>query len=136
MDEVSSMVVPYDGSGLPLPTLSITYFDIISGVISPIWYVCGQILVNTLISVILSSFSLTASSGVARNQHRGREGHGARGGNFFPRGAPLTRAPLGYSAERAPLGGADSAPPLPNSRTDGRRKTGKTAIESSQQDES
>ena len=23
----------------------------------------------------------------------------------------LTRAPLGYSAERAPLGGADSAPP-------------------------
>ena len=47
----------------------------------------------------------------------------------------LTRAPLGYSAERAPLGGADSAP-LPNSRTDGRRKTGKTANESSQQDES
>ena len=39
----------------------------------------------------------------------------------------LTRAPLG--------GGADSAP-LSNSRTDGRRKTGKTATESFQQDES
>ena len=47
----------------------------------------------------------------------------------------LTHAPLGYSAERAPLGGADSAP-LSNSRTDGRRKRGKTANESSQQDES
>ena len=48
----------------------------------------------------------------------------------------LTRAPLGYSAERAPLGGGQILPPLPNSRTDGRRKTGKTANESSQQDES
>ena len=47
----------------------------------------------------------------------------------------LTRAPLGYSAERAPLGG-QILPPLPNSRTDGRRKTGKTANESSQQDKS
>ena len=34
-----------------------------------------------------------------------------------------------------PAGGADSAP-LSNSRRDGRRKTGKTANESSQQDES
>ena len=48
----------------------------------------------------------------------------------------LTRAPLGYSAERAPLGGGQILPPLPNSRTDGRRKTGKTASESSQQEES
>ena len=39
----------------------------------------------------------------------------------------LTRASLGYSAERAPLGGggADSAAPLFNSRTDDRRKTEK-----------
>ena len=48
----------------------------------------------------------------------------------------LTRAPLGYSAERAPLGGGQILPPLPNSRTDDRRKTGKTANKSSQQDES
>ena len=45
----------------------------------------------------------------------------------------LTLAPLGYSTERAPLGGgADSDPLLSNSGTDGRRKTGKTANESSQ----
>ena len=46
---------------------------------------------------------------------------------------PLTRAPLGYSAIRALLGGGADSAPLSNFRTDGRRKTGKTAIESSQQ---
>ena len=46
----------------------------------------------------------------------------------------LTRAPLGYSAECAPLRGRFC--PLSNSRTDGRRKTRKTANESSQQKES
>ena len=50
--------------------------------------------------------------------------------------ALLTRAPLGYSAERAPLGGGADSAPLSNSRTDGRRKTEKTANESSQPDES
>ena len=40
-------------------------------------------------------------------------------------GQKLTRAPLGYSAERATLGGgADSAPPLPNSRTNRRSEAG------------
>ena len=45
---------------------------------------------------------------------------------LLPRRPFLARAPLGYSAERAPLGGggADSVP-LSNSRTDGRKKTGK-----------
>ena len=48
----------------------------------------------------------------------------------------LMCAQLGYSAERAPLGGGQILLPLSNSRTDGRRRTGKTANESSQQDES
>ena len=49
----------------------------------------------------------------------------------------LTRAPLGYSAERAPLGGgADSAPPLPNSRTNRRSEAGETAIESPEREDS
>ena len=49
-------------------------------------------------------------------------------------GAPvnLTRAPLGYSAERTPLGGVDSAP-LSIFRTEGRRETGKAANERAQQ---
>ena len=41
----------------------------------------------------------------------------------------LTRAPLGYLAERAPLGAAYSAP-LPNSRTNRRSEAGEAAIES------
>ena len=50
---------------------------------------------------------------------------------------PLTRAPLGYSAERAPLGGggADSAP-LPNSRTNRRSEAGEAAIESPEREDS
>ena len=36
----------------------------------------------------------------------------------------LTRAPLGYSAERAPLGGGRFCPPCLTPETDGRRKTG------------
>ena len=47
----------------------------------------------------------------------------------------LTRAPLGYSAERAPLGGADSAP-LPNSRTNRRSEAGEAAIESPEREDS
>ena len=47
----------------------------------------------------------------------------------------LTRAPLGYSAERAPLGGADSAPCLTPKRMVVERQE-KAANESSQQDES
>ena len=43
-----------------------------------------------------------------------------------------TRAPLGYSVDRAPLGGggAYSAPPLPNSRTNRRCEAGEAAMES------
>ena len=49
----------------------------------------------------------------------------------------LTRAPLGYSAERAPLGGgADSAPPLPNSRTNRLSEAGEAAIESPEREDS
>ena len=49
----------------------------------------------------------------------------------------LTRAPLGYSAERAPLGGgAYSAPPLPNSRTNRRSEAGEAAIERSERADS
>ena len=42
----------------------------------------------------------------------------------------LTRAPLGYSAERAPLGGGQILPPLPNSRPYRRSEAGEAAIES------
>ena len=44
----------------------------------------------------------------------------------------LTRAPLGYSAERAPLvGGGQILPPsLPKSQTDGGSEEGEAAIES------
>ena len=49
----------------------------------------------------------------------------------------LTRAPLGYSAERAPLGGgAYSAPPLPNSRTNRRSEAGEAAIENPEREDS
>ena len=46
-------------------------------------------------------------------------------------GRILTRAQLGYLAERAPLRGADSPPPLPNSRTHGSSEVGEAANESS-----
>ena len=49
---------------------------------------------------------------------------------------PLTRAPLGYSAEHAPLGGTDSAPPLPNSRTNRRSEADEAAIESPEREDS
>ena len=50
----------------------------------------------------------------------------------------LTRAPLGYSAERAPLGagGQILPPPLPNSRTNRRSEAGEGAIESSEREDS
>ena len=47
----------------------------------------------------------------------------------------LTRAPLGYSAERAPLGG-HILPPLPNSRTNRRSEAGEAAIESPEREDS
>ena len=47
----------------------------------------------------------------------------------------LTRAPLGYSAERAPLGRAYSAP-LPNSPTNRRSEAGEAAIESPEREDS
>ena len=49
--------------------------------------------------------------------------------------SPLTRAPLGYSAERAPLGG-QILPPLPNSRTNRRSEAGEAAIESPEREDS
>ena len=48
----------------------------------------------------------------------------------------LTRAPLGYSAERAPLGGWHILPPLPNSRTNRRSEAGEAAIESPEREDS
>ena len=48
----------------------------------------------------------------------------------------LTRAPLGYSAERAPLGGGQILPPLPNSRTNRRSEAGEAAIESPEREDS
>ena len=50
----------------------------------------------------------------------------------------LTRAPLGYSAERAPLGGGGRfcPPPLPNSRTNRRSEAGEAAIESPEREDS
>ena len=49
----------------------------------------------------------------------------------------LTRAPLGYSAERAPLGGGGQIlPPLPNSRTNRRSEAGEAAIESPEREDS
>ena len=50
----------------------------------------------------------------------------------------LTRAPLGYSAERAPLGGGGGAyfAPLPNSRTNRRSEAGEAAIESPEREDS
>ena len=49
----------------------------------------------------------------------------------------LTRAPLGYSAERAPLGGGGRfCPPLPNSRTNRRSEAGEAAIESPEREDS
>ena len=48
----------------------------------------------------------------------------------------LTRAPLGYSAERAPLGGGQILPPLPNSRTNRRSEAGESAIESPEREDS
>ena len=51
--------------------------------------------------------------------------------------SPLTRAPLGYSAERAPLGGRFCPPPpLPNSRTNRRSEAGEAAIESPEREDS
>ena len=51
--------------------------------------------------------------------------------------ANLTRAPLGYSAERAPLGGGGQIlPPLPNSRTNRRSEAGEAAIESPEREDS
>ena len=52
--------------------------------------------------------------------------------------ANLTRAPLGYSAERAPLGGGGGrfCPPLPNSRTNRRSEAGEAAIESPEREDS
>ena len=47
----------------------------------------------------------------------------------------LTRAPLGYSAERAPLGGGQILPPLPNSRTNRRSEAGEAAIESAERED-
>ena len=43
----------------------------------------------------------------------------------------LTRAPLGYPAERAPLGGGNILPPLVISRTNNRSAPPKAAIERS-----
>ena len=49
----------------------------------------------------------------------------------------LNPRPAGVFGRTRPAGGGQILPlPLSNSRTDGRRKTGKTANESSQQDES
>ena len=48
---------------------------------------------------------------------------------------PLTRAPLGYSAERAPLGGGAYSAPLPNSRTNRRSEAGEAAIESPERED-
>ena len=50
----------------------------------------------------------------------------------------LTRAPLGYSAERAPLGGGQilPPPPLPNSRTNRRGEAGEAAIENPEREDS
>ena len=51
--------------------------------------------------------------------------------------AILTRAPLGYSAERAPAGGGQILlPPLPNSRTNRRSEAGEAAIESPEREDS
>ena len=46
----------------------------------------------------------------------------------------LTRAPLGYSAERAPLGGIFA--PLPNSRTNRRSEAGEAAIDNLEREDS
>ena len=49
----------------------------------------------------------------------------------------LTRAPLGYSAERTPLrGGGQILPPLPNSRTNRRSEAGEAVIESPEREDS
>ena len=53
-----------------------------------------------------------------------------------PTGRGLTRAPLGYSAERTPLGGGQILPPLPNSRTNRRSEAGEAAIESPEREDS
>ena len=50
---------------------------------------------------------------------------------------PLTRAPLGYSAERPRWGGGGQIlPPLPNSRTNRRSEAGEAAIESPEREDS
>ena len=54
-----------------------------------------------------------------------------------PAARGLTRAPLGYSAERAPLrGGQILPPPLPNSRNNRRSEAGQAAIESPEREDS
>ena len=55
---------------------------------------------------------------------------------FYQLISKLTRAPLGYSAERAPLGGGGQIlPPLPNSRTNRRSEAGEAAIESPERED-
>ena len=65
------------------------------------------------------------------------ESYFQRAAIHFFRGATsrlLTRAPLGYLAERDPLGGGGGfcPPPLPNSRTGGSSEVDESANESSQ----
>ena len=65
----------------------------------------------------------------------------SRGWRNIPATAGLTRAPLGYSAERAPLGGIFCPPPLLpipllNSRSNRRSEAGEAAIESPEREDS